>query len=172
MNAFLLQAYCGFYSPIEAKYLPAIATGETNTTRPAVFVGSEIPRGFRPVDILHKSCNGPFETLFAWMSQNVNLNTHDYKLEQTKKPLGANENFKWKSAGNRHCPSHWLVERVARVFFTNGTERVKDKPLVSRFTFNTQREITFIVQSAQWLKNLRSFSFGRKLGLWRIWRRS
>ena len=63
MNAFLLQAYCGFYSPIEPKYLPAIATGETNTTRPAVFVGSEIHRGFRPVDILHKSCNGPFETL-------------------------------------------------------------------------------------------------------------
>lgn len=24
----------------------------------------------------------------------------------------------------------------------------------------------------EWLKNLRSFSFGRKLGLWRIWRRS
>ena len=125
MNAFLLQAYCGFYSPIEPKYLPAIATGETNTTRPAVFVGSEIPRGFRPVDLLHKSCNGPFETLFAWMSQNVNLNTHDSKLEQRKKPLGANENSKWKSAGNRHCPSHWLVERMARVFLTNGTERVR-----------------------------------------------
>ena len=125
MNAFLLQAYCGFYSPVEPKYLPAIATGETNTTRPAVFVGSEIPRGFRPVDLLHKSCNGPFETLFAWMSQNVNLNTHDSKLEQRKKPLGANENSKWKSAGNRHCPSHWLVERMARVFLTNGTERVR-----------------------------------------------
>ena len=104
MNAFLLQAYCGFYSPVEPKYLPAIATGETNTTRPAVFVGSEIPRGFRPVDLLHKSCNGPFETLFAWMSQNVNLNTHDYKLEQRKKPLGVQWELEVKKRGKPPLP--------------------------------------------------------------------
>lgn len=89
MNAFLLQAYCGFYSPIEPKYLPAIATGETNTTRPAVFVGSEIPRGFRPVDILHKSCNGPFETLFALLSQNVNLKYPRLQIRTDEKTIGS-----------------------------------------------------------------------------------
>ena len=47
----LLQAYCGFYSPVEQKYRPAIATGELVITIIDFCwsVGKQLYLGLRPV---------------------------------------------------------------------------------------------------------------------------